>query len=62
MFEEEIHKIEQSSTFMNKQLVPILGSFFGCLIEVGFTRKEALILTKEYMRGTLDIPPSKEKD
>ena len=45
---KDIHDIEQASQDIVTQLVPVLASYFKSCIDNGFTREEALALTRDH--------------
>jgi hypothetical protein len=51
--EKEIHDMEQGAQIIKDHFIPALRTYFEGCMENGFTREEALELTKTYMTVSL---------
>ncbi|KKN74254.1 hypothetical protein LCGC14_0391930 [marine sediment metagenome] len=50
---KELASLDQDAAIVVDSLCPMLRSFYRRLVDEGFSRDQAFILTRDYLKGTI---------
>lgn len=59
---KQISDLDQAGRELGDHLVPLLARYFKSLLENGFTREEALVLTRDFFTTTVALGMAASKN